>query len=342
MDAPAASKILVVDDESPFREMLKVILEAAGYRVETASDGEEAWSQVREFAPDLVLTDVMMPKLNGYDFCKRLRADRETWRIPVIFVTSLSSTEDKVAGIEAGADDFLHKPPSRVELLARVRSLLRIKTLHDSLEEAENVITTLALTVEAKDNYTEGHTERVSAYAMALGKTIGLEAEEVAALRRGGMLHDIGKIGTPESILNKPGALTREEFEVIKGHAAIGHGICKPLRSLAPVLPMIRWHHEKLDGSGYPDGLKGEQIPIAVRIVTIADIYDALRTRRPYKIAFPQDQALDLIQQEVKAGQLDKDLVQTFVDHILPVLDVETRPLGPPLAKITSHPDLTT
>ncbi len=319
--APTAGKVLVADDEAPYREMLKAILESAGYTVETAADGDEAWSKIRSFLPDLVLTDAMMPRVNGFDLCRRIRSDRTTWRIPVVFVTSLSTTEDKVAGIEAGCDDFLKKPPARIELLARVRSLLRIKSLNDSLEEAENVIATLALTVEAKDNYTDGHTERVSAYSIALGKNIGLEAEVIDNLKRGGVLHDIGKIGTPESILNKPGALTRDEFEIIKQHAAIGHGICQPLRSMVPVLPMIRWHHEKLDGSGYPDGLKGDEIPVAVRIVTIADIYDALRTRRSYKPAFSKEQALDLLVQDVQAGRLDSTLVAAFADHVLPALD---------------------
>lgn len=321
MDPPTAGKILVADDEAPYREMLRAILESAGYTVEVAADGDEAWSKMRSFLPDLLLTDAMMPRVNGFELCRRVRSDRATWRTPVVFVTSLSTTEDKVAGIEAGCDDFLKKPPPKVELLARVRSLLRIKSLNDSLEEAENVIATLALTVEAKDHYTDGHTGRVSAYAIALGKDVGLEEEVIDGLRRGGSLHDIGKIGTPEAILNKPGALTREEFEIIQQHAAIGHGICKPLRSMVPVLPMIRWHHEKLDGSGYPDGLKGDQIPVPVRIVTIADIYDALRTRRSYKPAFTQEQAIDLLIQDVKAGRLDGALVTAFVDSVLPALD---------------------
>lgn len=330
MGGPAPARILVADDEPPVREMLKVILESDGYVVETAADGDEAWSKVRSFTPDLILTDVMMPRLNGYDLCRRVRSGRDTWRIPVVMVTALGATEDRIAGIEAGADDFLRKPPSKMELLARVRSLLKIKFLGDSLEEAENVIASLALAVEAKDRYTEGHTERVSAYAAALGRAVGLSDETLDALRRGGVLHDIGKIGTPESILNKPGALTPEEFETIRAHAAAGHAICKPLRALVPVVPMIRWHHEKLDGSGYPDGLRGDQIPVPVRIITIADIYDALRTRRPYKPAFTQEVALDLMDQEVKGGKLDGDLMRIFTRHVLPVFDAAnvTKPLG--------------
>jgi putative two-component system response regulator len=306
--------ILVVDDERLNLRMLEDLLRTEGYGVRTAQDGEQALERVREAPPDLILLDVMMPKLDGYEVCRRLKGNKETVFIPIIMVTALTRLEQKIKGIEAGADDFLTKPFNSVELITRVRSLLKVKQLTDELENAETVLFSLALGVEAKDPYTEGHCERLSAFSFQLGAALGLAEEELTALRRGGILHDIGKIGIPDAILLKPGKLTPDEWVVMREHPLIGERICNPLKSLKLVLPIIRHHHEKSDGSGYPDGLKAEEIPVTARILQVVDIYDALTTKRPYKPAFPQDQVFQIMREEAAKGWWDRRILETFVE----------------------------
>jgi putative two-component system response regulator len=312
-----AADILVVDDERLNLRMLEDLLRREGYEVRTAVDGEEALEQVRQAPPDLILLDVMMPKLDGYEVCRRVKGNKDTVFIPIIMVTSLSRLEQKLKGIEAGADDFLTKPFNSAELTTRVRSLLKVKHLTDELENAEAVLFSLALGVEAKDPYTEGHCERLSAFSVQLGAALSLAEEELTALRRGGVLHDIGKIGIPESILLKPGKLTPEEWTVMREHPIIGERICKPLKSLRLVLPIIRHHHERWDGSGYPDGLKREEIPITARVLQVVDVYDALTTKRPYKPAFPQEQVLQIMQSEAAKGWWDQRILDEFVELAL-------------------------
>jgi putative two-component system response regulator len=306
--------ILVVDDERLNLRMLEDLLRTQGYGVRTAQDGEQALERVREAPPDLILLDVMMPKLDGYEVCRRLKENKDTVFIPIVMVTALTRLEQKIKGIEAGADDFLTKPFNSVELITRVRSLLKVKQLTDELENAETVLFSLALGVEAKDPYTEGHCERLSAFSFQVGAAMGLSAEELTALRRGGILHDIGKIGTPDAILLKPGKLTPDEWVIMREHPLIGERICKPLKSLKLVLPIIRHHHEKWDGSGYPDGLKGEEIPITARTLQVVDIYDALTTKRPYKPAFPQEQVFQIMRGEAAKGWWDPRILETFVE----------------------------
>ncbi len=306
--------ILVVDDERLNLRMLEDLLRTEGYGVRTAQDGEQALERVREAPPDLILLDVMMPKLDGYEVCRRLKGNKDTVFIPIVMVTALTRLEQKIRGIEAGADDFLTKPFNSAELITRVRSLLKVKQLTDELENAETVLFSLALGVEAKDPYTEGHCERLSAFSFQLGAAMGLPEEELTALRRGGILHDIGKIGIPDAILLKPGKLTADEWMVMREHPLIGERICKPLKSLKLVLPIIRHHHEKSDGSGYPDGLKGEEIPVTARILQVVDIYDALTTKRPYKPAFPQEQVFQIMRGEAAKGWWDRRILETFVE----------------------------
>ncbi len=306
----------MVDDERLNLRMLEDLLRREGYEVRTAVDGQEALEQVRHAPPDLILLDVMMPKLDGYEVCRRLKGNSETVFIPIVMVTSLSRLEQKIKGIEAGADDFLTKPFNSSELTTRVRSLLKVKHLTDELENAETVLFSLALGVEAKDPYTEGHCERLSAFSVQLGVALGLAEEELTALRRGGVLHDIGKIGIPDSILLKPGKLTTEEWTVMREHPLIGERICKPLRSLRLVLPIIRHHHERWDGSGYPDGLKGEEIPVTARVLQVVDVYDALTTKRPYKPAFPHEQVYQIMQSEAAKGWWDQRILERFVELV--------------------------
>jgi putative two-component system response regulator len=257
-----------------------------------------------------------MPKLDGYEVCRRLKADPKTILIPVVMITSLSQTQQRIAGIEAGADEFLSKPVNRQELLTRVRSLLKLKRHTDELENAETVLFSLAISVEAKDPYTNGHCDRLARYSVALGKKLGLAPEQLRALHRGGVLHDVGKIGIPDSILLKPGPLTREEREVIKAHPVIGERICAPLKSLRHVLPIIRHHHERYDGSGYPDGLAGDTIPLTARILQVVDLYDAFTTQRPYKPAYDTERTFAIMREETARGWWDPRLIETFLQMV--------------------------
>jgi putative two-component system response regulator len=224
----------------------------------------------------------------------------------VILLTALEDTPSRLKGIEAGADDFITKPANREELAARTRSLIRVRRMNRDLVSLENALISLANAVEAKDNYTLGHTQRVSTLAVALGAAMGLDPTDQQALRLGGILHDVGKIGVPEKILNKPGPLTAEEWELMKSHAELGYKICLPLlESIGPALDIIRHHHEKLDGSSYPDGLKGNDISLMARIMSVVDSYDALTTDRPYRPAMSKDDALSILREEVDRGRLD-------------------------------------
>jgi putative two-component system response regulator len=254
-----------------------------------------------------------MPGLTGYDVCRELKRSAATRLIPVILLTGLQESHDRIRGIEAGADDFITKPFNRVELLARVHALLHLKRYTDELDTAESVIVSLALTIEARDRYTNGHCQRLSAYATALGQMLGLRRDDLAALQRGGFLHDIGKIGVPDAVLLKPGPLTAAEFGLMKQHPIIGERLCGDLRSLRHVRPIIRHHHERLDGSGYPDRLRGDTIPLLAQVLGIVDVFDAITTARPYKPGKSVDQALDELAEEAARGWRRCDLVDAFL-----------------------------
>lgn len=311
-----AARILVVDDNQDNCMLMKELLASRGYDVSTASTAEEAEERLSERHPDLILLDVVMPGKSGYELCHELKNDPLTRLIPVVMITGLSDREDKVHGIEVGADDFLNKPIFPEELFARVKSLLKLKEFTDELDNAEDVLCTLGLSVEARDPYTEGHCERLAKYASELGLHMGLDAESVLALKRGGFLHDLGKIRIPDDVLKKGALLTDGEWEVMKRHPIYGETICKPLRSLRLVLPIIRHHHEHWDGSGYPDGLRGEDIPLLARILQVVDVYDALRTERPYKKAQIHEQAAQTMRNEAEAGLWDKRIVDQFLAMI--------------------------
>ncbi len=310
------ARILVVDDNEMNVELVADNLAPEGYEVDRAFSGEEALEKIEQHAYDLVLLDVMMPGLSGYEVCERLKQEEKTRFLPVVMVTALEQRQDKIRGIAAGADDFLHKPFDRAELLIRVKSCLRLKRLTDDLETAESILVTLGNAIDAKDSYTEGHAERVAHYSVAIGKKLGLPYETLRRLRIGGVLHDIGKIGIAEGILNKPGPLTSEEFESMKSHPVIGETICKPLKTLRDILPIVRSHHERPNGTGYPDGLRGDEIPLEALIVCLADVYDALATTRSYKRAFPRDRCIEMIRQDAAKGLFDSRVVEAFVAYL--------------------------
>lgn len=305
-------RVLIVDDDPKIRRILARMLQPEGYEVYEAGDGEEGLAQAEVHRPDVILLDVLMPKLNGFEVCKRLKAKEEFRLTPVVLITGLSDVRDRVAGILAGADDFLSKPFEQTELKARVSSLLRLKRYTDDLERAELVVFTLARAIEERDPYTRGHCDRLSRYASALGQRMGMEAEEVRALRQGGIVHDIGKVTVPDAVLKKNGRLTQTERDVMQQHPLSGVHICQPLRTFEDVLPIIRSHHERLDGTGYPDGLKGEEIPTTARILSVVDVYDALTTDRPYREASSREAALEVIGEEVDMGWWDPAVFAEF------------------------------
>jgi len=311
-----AGTILVADDQLSNRELMEELLRGEGFDVVTVSDGLAAVEELSRIQADLVLLDVLMPGMTGLEVCQYIKANPETYLIPVILLTSLSDRQDRIEGIRVGADDFLTRPVDRAELLARVRSLIKLKSRTDELERAESVLFTLARSIEGKDPYTHGHCERLASYSAQLGQRVGVSEDQITALRRAGVVHDIGKVAIPDSILLKPGSLSEYEWKQIREHPAIGERICAPLKSFRSVLPIIRHHHEKLDGSGYPDGLRGEAIPLTARILQIVDVYDALTTERPYKRAFSNAEALRTMKQEVERGWWDPKIFVQFEELV--------------------------
>lgn len=307
-----AATIVVTDDVKGLLTQLCEVLRGDGYLVHSASDGETALALIHREAPDLVLADVHMPVLDGIELCRRIKEDPATRLIPVVLLTGVGDRQDRIKGIDAGADDFLTKPVITPELRARVRSLLRLKRFTDDLDSAESIILSLALTVEARDRYTSGHCQRMAGYAAALGIHLGLTQEEIAALYRGGYLHDVGKVAVPDAILQKAGPLTSDEFDIVKQHSTIGDSLCGNLRLLRLVRPIVRWHHERGDGSGYPDGLRGEDIPFLAQIMGIVDVYDALTTDRPYRVAVTPEEACVRLEHEADLGWRRADLVREF------------------------------
>jgi putative two-component system response regulator len=305
-------RILVVDDNPDTMMLLRELLETRDYNVTAVSDAGQAEAEVRRDPPDLILSDVVMPGKSGYELCRQLKNDPATRLIPFVLITGLSDREDRLRGIEAGADDFLNKPIFSEELFARVNSLIKLKEFTDELENAESVLCTLGLSVESRDPYTEGHCERLADNAVMLGHHLSLDEDSIVALRRGGYLHDLGKIAVPDEILKKGSNLTAEEWKIMKQHPITGENICRPLKSLRLVLPIIRSHHEHCDGSGYPDGLRKAEIPLLSRVLQVVDVYDALRTARPYKPVLSHEQAAATMRKEAQAGLWDGDLVMEF------------------------------
>ncbi len=309
--------VLVVDDQRDNLDALSSALEPLGYEVWPAQDGEGGLRLARERQPDVILLDVMMPGIDGYEVCRRLKADPETRLLPVVFLTGLDSREARLQGLEAGATDFLSKPFDLVELEVRVRNLVSFRRLTQDLEDAEQMLFAVARAVEARDEGTGDHCDRLSVLAAQLGERLGLDEDSVKALRRAGYLHDIGKIGIPDAILLKPGRLTDEEWVVMRSHVDIGVSICAPLRTLRPVLPIIRAHHEKQDGSGYPNRLVGDDIPLLARVFQVVDVFDALTNDRPYRTAVAPPLAVAQIREETARGWWDHAVVEAFAGLVL-------------------------
>jgi putative two-component system response regulator len=310
----SAGTVLVVDDHAPTLFGLRELLESAGYTVVTETNGLDGLRAAAQHRPDLVLLDVVMPGMSGVEVCNKLKQHPSTGLTPVVLISGTQDRGFRMTALEIGADDFLNKPVDTDELRARVRSLIRVKRMTDALESAETLVLTLGKIVEARDPSTQGHCERLATYAAALGARLGLDQPDLDALYRGAFLHDIGKIGVPDRVLLKPARLDPEEFELMKQHPQIGESICGSLRSLERVRPIVRHHHERWDGGGYPDGLAGDSIPLLAQIVGVVDVFDALTTDRPYREALSTAAAYDTLIAEAEAGARQKKLVDLFVN----------------------------
>lgn len=310
----ALPSILIVDSQEINRRMVKAMLKPASYRICECRHASEAQALLETERIDVIVLDLVLPEVSGPELCRWLKGNRKTQFIPVLMLTSVQGVENEIEGISSGADEFLIKPVHPSVIRARIRSMIRSKALVDSLEEAETILFALAQAVEHRDRCTGLHCERLAAYSLKIGEALNLPPADLTALYRGGFLHDIGKISVPDSVLHKAGPLTPEEWEIMRRHTTQGEEICKPMKSLAPVLPIIRNHHERWDGTGYPDGLKGDDIPLLARILQTADIYDALTTARPYKAAFSPDEALSIMVHEADRGWRDAELLAVFSD----------------------------
>ena len=313
------SVVLVVDDGAANRELIQAYLSGIDCEVRFAVDGVSALAAIESDAPDLVLLDVQMPGVDGYEVCRRIKAMPRGRLLPVVMITALNRIGDRVAALEAGADDFMTKPVEKVELAARVRSALRLKALYNTLDSAEQVIFSLAAAVEAKDPFTERHTQRVAETARHVGRRLGLPEFALDALYRGGIIHDIGKIGVPDAILLKPGPLDDRELSRMQAHVVVGESIVKPLRSGSSLLPIIRHHHERHDGRGYPDGLSGAKIPRLARIVAVCDAYDAMVNDRPYRKRRSVEEAVAVLV-DGAGSQWDPEVVDVFMAEIPTIL----------------------
>jgi putative two-component system response regulator len=320
--------VLVVDDHKLSRELLKAYLEAAGFDTVEAKNGKEALAVLAERRPSLVILDLLMPVMDGFEVCRRIKEDSGNTLLPIIVVTGLEDYEARMKALSLGADDFINKPITDQELVTRVRNHLRIKELTDQLENAENIILALVRIMEAKDPYTRGHSERVSRYSRLLAQELGMSDEKLQLLGRAGMLHDVGKLGIDDAIIRSPDELTQEEREKVHSHPSKGSELISSLSSLADALALIESHHERFDGTGYPHRLAREEIPLEARIIAVADTFDALTTDRPYRKALSIDEALDEMQYGAATGQLDPRLVDTFIALMNRLGSLEAAPEG--------------
>jgi putative two-component system response regulator len=335
-DASTHGTVLVIDDDEQIRRLIVRLLSPMGHTLEEAASAEEALEKLRAAPPDLVLVDMQLPGRSGHDLLAEIRSDPRTRLVPVVMITGAATHERKLKAIEAGVTDFIAKPFSPEELAARVRALLELKFVTDALEDAEQVIISLARTIDARDRYTYGHSARVSLYAGLLGERIGLEGRMLATVRRGGLFHDFGKIAIRDAVLLKPAKLTAEEYAEIKRHPTEGRDLLQNMKTLLHAMPVVYHHHERMDGSGYPDGLSGEAIPITARVTTIVDVFDALTTARVYRGAVSREDTLGIMADEVRKGWWDGRLLDEFrgVLATLPENDERIRRLsaGPPAA----------
>ena len=325
-NSPVA-RILVVDDDPSVRVLLRRLLERSGYAVAEVGTGEDALERIRREPPDLVFLDLQLPDQSGHSILEAIRAEPATRLLPVVMLTGLATSEQKVRAYELGVTDFLAKPFAPDELLPRVRSLVLLKLFADELEYAEHMIVTLARTIDARDSYTAGHSARVAGYAELVARRMDVDETTLLELSRGALFHDLGKIAVPDAVLLKPGPLTAKERGVIQKHPVVGTELLAPMKTMLKTLPIVRFHHERLDGSGYPDGLSGADLPLTVRIVTVADIFDALTTARVYRAALSREAAYEIFEDEVRRGWWDGEVLRELQAAVAE-MDATSLPTG--------------
>lgn len=324
-----SSTILIVDDEPAGRHTLESILEGQGYRLEMAGNGQEALEKAAKLLPDVILLDVMMPDIDGFEVCRRIRNNPPLAEIPIIMLTALDDKQSLLDGLESGADDYITKPYDRFELRARLLGITRLNRYRKLLDDRANIdeahiqlLSAYDATIEGwsramdlRDKETEGHTQRVTALTEKLARLAGTGAIDLLNMRRGSLLHDIGKMGVPDSILHKPDKLTDEEWVVMRQHPQHAYDMIQPIEYLRPALDIPYCHHEKWDGSGYPRGLKSEEIPLSARIFAINDVWDAVTSDRPYRLAWDKQKALDYIREQ-NGRHFDPYVVELFYKMI--------------------------
>jgi putative two-component system response regulator len=312
---PAAARrqrVLVADSDEREAVLLAELLSNAGYLVDLTRDGSSVLAALSTQPPDVLLVDMNLPGQSGIEVCRRVRQNSTTRLLPIILMGAAGAHEHRVEGLEAGADEVLARPVNSRELLARARSLLRMKQYTDDLDSASAILTTLASMIEGRDGNAAGHCSRMANYATSVGRTLGVSETEQQVLYRGAFLHDVGMLAISDFVLRKPGPLSVEEYELVKSHTILGDELCANLRSLQAVRPIVRWHHERLDGSGYPDGLRGDQIPINAQIVGIVDVFEAVTNERPYQHKRTAEEAFGTLHEEVARGWRRADLVDAF------------------------------
>ena len=323
------STILIVDDEASGRDTLEAILEPEGYILVMAENGYQAIEKAVQIKPDVILLDVMMPGMNGFEVCRRIRDEKQLAEIPILFLTALDDRQSLLNGLEAGADEFISKPFDRFELRARLLGITRLNRFRKLSEERLNLeiahfelkaaydatIEGWSRAMDLRDRETEGHTQRVTELTLELAKLVDIPQSELVHIRRGALLHDMGKLGIPDSILLKPDKLSHDEWELMRQHPQLAYDMLYPIEYLHPALDIPYCHHEKWDGSGYPRGLKGEQIPLCARIFAVVDVWDALTSDRPYRAALGRAEVLEYIKEQ-SGKHFDPKIVGLFLQVV--------------------------
>jgi len=319
------SMVLIVDDEYIGRETLQSVLEGEGYELEMAENGLQAIEKAKKLLPDVILLDVMMPGMTGFEVCQRIRNDPQIAEIPIIILTALDDRESLLNALKAGADDFISKPFDRYELRARLMGITRLNRYQKLIQERAKLreantqlLSAYEATIEGwshaldlRDRETEGHSRRVTQLTVKLAQALDMSDDEIMHIRRGSLLHDMGKIGIPDSILHKPDQLTDEEWTIMRKHPQLAYDMLYPIEYLRRALEIPLNHHEKWDGTGYPRGLKGEEIPIVARLFAVVDVWDALTSDRPYRPAWSQEEALTYIREQ-SGRHFDPQVVDLF------------------------------
>jgi len=317
LNGTSSYNILIVDDDEAHRNLESEILTLQNHKVTEAENAERALELVKSNDFDAVLLDKRMPGIDGDTFCHKVRNELGLSLLPLIMVTGTNNRDELLKSLNAGATDFICKPFHPSELVARVNSAAKLKRVTDQLDDMESMLFSLARMIEAKDEHTGNHCDRLSQLCGKFGRSLGLPEKDILALEKGGVLHDIGKLGIPDAVLMKPSALNEEELTIMAKHPVIGHNMCAGLKSMKHTAPIILHHHERWDGSGYPYGLKGDDIPYLAQVFQLVDIFDALTYERPYKTAFSIEKALSILKEETEKGWRNPTLVNKFVDFIL-------------------------